>query len=189
MYIDTCCFIDLAKYMVDEVVRSEREQEVAYVKMILEAMRAGEIEGYTSTLTIVECLHVNGEITEEGKSVFKSLLTSGQYVTLISPTPFIAEAARDLRWVDGIVIPGNGADYLHVASALEVRCRELLTFDGEKKRRGILDVAGAIALKGLAVRKPSETTSLTDARRQMSLIPPPTSLDEARAKRSTKRDK
>jgi predicted nucleic acid-binding protein len=133
VYIDSCGFIDMVKTNIGKSLDTEREYDVWFLKRLLEAARDKEIEIYTSTLTIAECTHGgDGEISDRIKSTFSLLLTSGQYVRLVQPTPFIATDARDLRWK--YVISLKGADSIHVASAIDRKCEELLTSDGRLQR-------------------------------------------------------
>jgi hypothetical protein len=73
---------------------------------------------------------VQGKVlTDDIKKLFRDILTSGQYVVLVQDTVLIAERARNLYWVHGLSF--SGGDALHLASALEMRCDEYLTFDGK----------------------------------------------------------
>lgn len=124
-YLDSCCFIDMVKTSVGQVLSTEREEDVWYLKRLLEAHRDGEVALFTSTMTIAECSHVGEERpSEKVKSEFTRLLTSGQYVRLVQATPFVAQDARDLRWSHGIAL--RGMDTVHVASALQMKCEEFL---------------------------------------------------------------
>jgi predicted nucleic acid-binding protein len=164
----TCCFIDLVKQKTGRPLESQRETEIWYIDQLLKAHFDGEIEVYTSTLTVAECTHVGADnITAEIRELFVRLLTSGQYVTLIEPDIFVAEDARDLRWKHDIRL--SGADALHIASALSVECKEFLTTDGEKKRRSPLHEADKIVALGMAVIIPSRTGYLSEERRQVSM--------------------
>ena len=164
IYIDSCGFIDMVKTKVGKSLTSEREADVWFLKRLLEAARDKEIETYTSTLTIAECTHAgDGDMGESVKSAFSLLLTSGQYVRLVQPTPFIATDARDLRWKHGIAL--RGADSIHVASALDRKCEELLTSNGRLQR---LSAHGpALARLGLEIRSGRDTQCLSDKYRQL----------------------
>lgn len=173
VYIDACPVIDMVKMELGKPLthggpaEAERRREVAFLKSILEASKDRELECWTSTLTVAECLHVEGQISDKAKDSLRRILTSGQYVFLHSPSHHCAIRARDLHWEDGINLRGGtgrgGADYIHVASALELGCVEFLTTDG----RGMLREAQKLKLLRLDVRKPSETRFLSDARRQL----------------------
>ena len=79
---------------------------------------------------------------------------SGQYLQLVQMTPFMATDARDLRWTHGIKL--GGADAVHVASALAMKCEEFLSCDakltrieaqGDKiQRLGLISRRGAATL-------------------------------------------
>lgn len=80
---------------------------------------------------------------------------SGQYVKLVQLTPFIATDARDLRWNHGLSL--RGADAIHVASALDRKCEEFITTDGQAKK---MAAKATLAQMGLRVIRASETQCL-----------------------------
>jgi hypothetical protein len=166
IYMDACCFIDMVKTKVGKVVAQERESDVWHLKRLLEANRDKEIEIYSSTISIAECSHAgDNDISPTVKSEFDRLLMSGQYVRLVQLTPFIATDARDLRWVHGINL--KGADSIHVASALAVKCEEFLSANGRLQR---LSGAGNILVRlGLHVRNGRQTQCLPERYRQLTL--------------------
>ncbi|MGH7556951.1 MAG: type II toxin-antitoxin system VapC family toxin [Gemmatimonadota bacterium] len=163
IYMDSTCFIDMAKHAVGSL-GTGREDDIWHLKKLLEAHRAGEIEVFTSVLTIAECQHTNGH-DQNVRDLFRRLLSSGQYVILVQPTVFIAEAARDLRWIHDITL--KGPDSLHVASALHVGCGEFLTRDGGPKKEA--DRAKLLQL-GLVVSSPHQTKLLPDRYRQEDIV-------------------
>lgn len=165
VYADSCCFIDVVKQDVRQPPKEPgRDEDVARFKLVLEASRDGEISLFTSSVSLVECLHADNKLDEEVKRKFKSLLTSGQYVTLAGVDPFIAEDARDIKWVHGISM--KGLDYLHLATAVQLDCSELLTTD----RKHMLDKREAIYKKvSVRVRRPVDTTSLSSDRLQLKI--------------------
>ena len=166
IYIDSCGFIDMVKTNIGTSLKIEREHDVWFLKRLLEASRDKEIEAYTSTITIAECSHVgDGDISESVKAAFSSLLTSGQYVRLVQTTPFIGMDARDLRWKNGIAL--KGADAIHVASALDRKCEELLTSDSRLLR--LNKHKEALSKFGLEVKSARDTLCLPDKYRQLSL--------------------
>jgi predicted nucleic acid-binding protein len=165
-YIDACCFIDMVKTKVGKTLVEDREHDVWHLKRLLEAHRDKEIEIYTSTLTIAECSHAGDkDISPTVKSEFDRMLMSGQYVRLVQMTPFIAVDARNLRWVHGMAI--RGADSIHVASALAMKCDEFLSSDGRLARLGLLGTS--LARLGLQVRNGRETQCLPEKYRQLTL--------------------
>ncbi len=84
-------------------------------------------------------------------------------MTLIQPTPFIATDARDLRWKHGIVL--SGADYIHVASALAVKCLEFITTDNK-----ILQSASKLKQLGTRPCTAAKTALLPDRYRQEGMF-------------------
>lgn len=166
IYIDSCCFIDMVKTAIGSPAEGDREKDVWSMKRLLEAHRDGEVEVFSSTLTIAECMHVGeNPIAENVKSVFSRLLTSGQYVRLVQLTPFIAEDARDLRWNRGINL--RGADGVHLASALDRACEEFLTSDERFHR--VNKFSDELANLGLHVRHGRDTACLPPKYRQLDL--------------------
>ncbi len=152
VYVEAGPLIDLVKVRVGVPPQTGAEKGVWYLERILEAARADELELFTSTLSIAECTHVSDPAKlEKAKPFFVGLLASGKSgIRLIQTTLSVVERARDLRWFNAVSL--SGADSIHVASALHLRCDELLTGDGK-----ILDRASAIEPMGLRVCPPSET--------------------------------
>jgi hypothetical protein len=166
VYIDACCFIDMVKISVGHTLTQDRESDVWFLKRLLEANRDGEVEIFTSTLSIAECTHIGeAKISAAVKSQFSRLLMSGQYVRLVQMTPFIAERARDLRWDSGINL--KGADSIHAASALEMKCEEFLSSNGRFAR--INNHSKTFAKLGMIVRRGRETACLPNKYRQLNL--------------------
>lgn len=145
IYIETTCFVEMAKHAIGSG-NPLRDSDIWHLKMLLKAAKDDKIVAFTSTLTVAECQHAEepsstGIPSDEVKTLFKNLLTSGQYVTLIQDTILVAERARNLRWVHGICF--SGPDAIHAASALELSCDEFLSFDTAfHKRKADLDSIG-----------------------------------------------
>ena len=163
IYIDACYYIDAAKGL--EAVKIEqpgREADVRHVETALVAAQSGDIEIIASTLLIAECLHVGNsdQIPQAAKDKFRSILTSGQGVTLVAPDVFIAELARDLLWVHGINC-GGGTDAVHVATALEGRCEEFWTTNTGKGPANHKVVTALLGLN-LHVIAATQTKALPD---------------------------
>jgi hypothetical protein len=65
IYVDSCAFVDLAKFEAKliggpESRKAERERDVWHVKRLLEASKSGAVRILTSVVTIVECIHIGG---------------------------------------------------------------------------------------------------------------------------------
>ena len=119
------------------------------IERLLRQALHGDIEVWASTLVVAECLSVgrDANVPQEVRDEFERLLTAGKPVKLYDVDLFVAERARDLRWVHGVNC-GGGADGIHVATALELECDEFLTTN---RRRGPLNAATELALLGLRV--------------------------------------
>jgi hypothetical protein len=165
-YLDACCFIDMVKTKVGKTLTTDKEHDVWFLKRLLEANRDREVALYTSTLTIAECSHGgSGDISPTVKSEFNRLLMSGQYVNLVQMTAFIAQDARDLRWNYGIAL--RGADSIHVASALAIKCEEFLSANGRLTR--LSQHNNRLTNLGLQARNGRDTQCLPDRYRQLGL--------------------
>jgi hypothetical protein len=157
IYLDACCFIDMVKELIARPLPADRRADVWYLKQITQACRDGELEVFTSVLSIAECTHADQDMSRPVKVRFETLLMSGQYVKLVQLTPFIATDARDLRWNHGVNL--RGADAIHVASALDRKCEEFITTDGQAKK-----MAAKMTLEqlGLRVIRASDTKCLPE---------------------------
>ncbi len=162
IYVDSTCFIDAAKQQIG-ILPTDRIQDIWFFWKLLEAHRESDLVLFASILSIAECTHADGNMDDKVKGLFTRLLLSGQHVRLVQPTPFIAEDARNLRWDYGVNL--SGADYLHVASALDRQCVELLTTDGKMLKAG-----SKLSERGLRVVSPSQTERLPEKYRQGNLL-------------------
>jgi predicted nucleic acid-binding protein len=155
LYVESHPLIDLVKVNVGLPPKTGAEKDAWYLERILEAARAGEVELFTSTLTIAECTHVSDPTKlEMAKPIFLGLLASGKSgIRLVQTTLSVVERARDLRWFSSLKL--SGADAIHVASALHLRCDELLTGEGK-----ILQSAPLLAPMSLCACAPSATILL-----------------------------
>ena len=151
IYLDACYYIDVAKGRLSETLDPGRDEHIPFVEGLLLAAADGKIEIWGSTLILAECLGTdkeNATVPEHVQQQFVSLLSSGSVVKLSAVDFFIAERARDLRWVDGIHC-GGGADAIHVATALELRCEEFITTN---RKRGPLNTVAVAKLAALNLR-------------------------------------
>lgn len=135
IYVESCPFIDLAKYEAKLTLESNRERNVWMLLKLLEAARNLDLELYTSMITVSECTHIEAGKPQPDQKVrefFDQLLMSGKSgVTLVQLTAKISDISRDLRWKDGLCL--RGMDSIHLSTAIEKGCEELLTTDGQLK--------------------------------------------------------
>lgn len=166
IYLDAAPLIDLAKVRVGmrPSLDDQRQNNVWYLNRFLEAAMDGQVELFTSILTVAECTNVGEpEKLEDAKRVYMGLLGSGKAgIRLVQPTLAIAEKARELYWSTPVHL--KGADGLHVASALRMGCREFFTCDGK-----ILRSAGTLDTMGLTVCQPSDSLLLPHDYQQTEL--------------------
>lgn len=157
IYMESCCFIDVVKYRLDRKrLISDlpvREEHIQYCMKMLEAAKFGDLRILTANLTISECKHLDGYVDDEVKRLFRSILSSGRIVRIVTDNIFIGETARDLLWEHDIHL--GGADGTHVASALYSNCEEFITWDGR-----IMKQAEKIAKLGLRVISANQTKLL-----------------------------
>lgn len=167
VYMDSCCFIDVAKQAVGNLP-TERDNDVWHIKKLLEAHRAADIIVYTSVLSIAECVATESgqaNVPEDVQARFRNLLVNGQYVTLAQPTPRTGQIACDIRWNDHLVL--SGADAMHIATALEIHADEMITSDG----RLMAGVAAHFAGNGrLRIISASDTACLPSRYRQGDML-------------------
>lgn len=166
VYLDSCVLIELVKHKVGAATKqTDRAYDVSYVDALLEAARANEIDVLTSGLSVVECISVNDKEKElVAREFFSGLLESGRSgIKLIQPTSPIQTKARDLRWLWNLSL--KGFDSVHTASALFMKCDELLTTDDK-----FFANAEKLSARGLPIRKPSDTKCLPEARKQQNLV-------------------
>lgn len=156
--MDSTCFIDMAKNAVGNLPK-RLDNDVWFCKKLLEAHRDGEVQIFTAILTIAECQHADGICDDKVQRLFKSMLTSGQFVFLVQDTVIIADRARNLRWTHNLAF--KGADSLHIASALEMGCSEFMTTDGP-----VLSRSKEVVKLGISIIHPHETSRLPDEYRQ-----------------------
>jgi hypothetical protein len=168
VYFDSCCFIELAKGKFGKTLL-DGGKHIWYLETLLRASKAGKIQVCTSLLTVAECVGAGGDISAEVRQLFMGLLTSGKGgVLLLQSDLWVIERARDLRWKDGLNF--KCPDSVHIASAMENECAELLTMDGMNgSAKSILKAAPALLKLGLRVCTPADTVSITDEMRQQSI--------------------
>jgi len=151
IYIDACPIIDLVKHRLQMQSADDRQRDAWFTDRLIQAAKLQKIELFTSTLTIAECTHVQDQKKDKAaQPFFLGVLASGKSgFALVQPSVTIAEQARNLRWIHGLAL--KGADAIHVASALAMKCDEFITTDG----KGLLKRAEALAKLNLSVCRPS----------------------------------
>ena len=157
VYFDSNILIELAKQRLN-LHDPLRANDLWFFQQMLKASQANEMRLFTSSLTIAECIHVDQVYDAATQAFFTGVLLSGSMVTLVQSSVFVAEYARDLRWKHNILL--KPMDSLHVSSALDAGCAEMLTWDtGISNPNRAAQIAG---LKGLnlSVILPHETSSL-----------------------------
>ncbi len=131
VYFDANILIELGKQKLNKHFTS-RENDLWYFTQMLRASQLGEMRLFTSSLSIAECVHLDGDYDVDTQAFFSGVLLSGSMVTLVQSSVFVAEYARDLRWKHEIFL--KPIDSLHVASALDAGCTEFLTWDTDMSK-------------------------------------------------------
>ncbi len=158
IYMDSACFIEAVQSSIGQG-QTGRERDLWFIKQLLVASKSGEVEVITSYLTLAECRGSlkDGPPSDEVKRLIRSILSSGKVVKLAQLTKATAERARDLVWNDNLNL--DGADAVHVATALVTGCKEFLTFD-RTSRKAPLKYANELRSFGLMAIEPSASTLL-----------------------------
>jgi len=161
--------IDIVKEKVGSLP-TDRNLDVWYLKQLLQAHRAREVVLLTSFLSTAECVAIEAGQTLVSPVVqehFRSLITSGQYLSLVANSPSMGAIAQDLRWKHSVVLGGPGV--LHVASAMDAKCVEFLTTDDRLQKPKVANAAQALGALGLKMIRARDTKHLPDAYRQGDL--------------------
>ncbi len=173
VYVDACCFIDMAKKAKGLLLTKQKEDDVWFITKLLEAAKDGKIRAYTSAFTMVECIGVrategkNSEmiVDDEIKRLFKSILASGRSgIIPVQPDYFVNQTARDLYWKSNITC--KPADRLHLATAISVACSEFITIDG---RIGTTHRTEIKKKFDMNICSPINTKCLPDGYRQLDI--------------------
>lgn len=152
IYSDANPIIELAK-LAKKTHNPSREPDLLVLQKLLKAANDEEISLFTSSISVAECVAAGDDYGEDVKEFLLGVLTSGRMFKLVQDTIFIAEQARDLRWTHHARL--SGMDAIHVASAIEAKCEEFLTWDA-----GIVNNAPFLASQGIRVISPSQTQFL-----------------------------
>jgi predicted nucleic acid-binding protein len=163
-YIDACCIIEALKKR-RGIALSHPIAEVDMIERIMRAARDGEIELFTSMMTVAEVVHLGDKPPPADlKPLVERLILSGRDgITSVATTPQIVELARDLAIDEGLW--DGVADRIHVASAITVGVSEILSLDGRLGRR-----LGQSTIRKCQIVSPSQTTILPDSYRANDLF-------------------
>lgn len=157
IYSDANPIIELAKFA-RGTHDQERTLDLDFMRKILAAANNTEIELYTSSISVAECVAAGDDWGPEVQRFFIGTLTSGRMFKLVQDSIFLAEKARDLRWKHDIRL--KGADAIHVASAIEAQAAEFLTWDADISKPKVADKMKVLASFGVSVITPKETKLL-----------------------------
>jgi len=169
IYIDSCCVINYCKGETRSNLTEDEKKDVWFIKRMFLAKFHNDVEIFTSALTIAECLYTDKmtfSATDEEKEIFNRVLLSGRIALSYPVDHLIALKSRDIRWNNKINIR-RGADGVHVATAVNLKCNELWTIDGKIAKD---DARKKIFSQyGLAIINPSKTLCLPDEYKKLLL--------------------
>lgn len=172
LYLDSCCFIDLVKEQVGKLPKDDaRLQDVWYLKQLIKAHVAKDVMLCTSFLAVPECVAIeagDSSVPQDIQDRFRRLLTSGQYVTLLGPTPKTGTISQDLRWKHGIIL--KGADAMHLSAAIENKCVEFFTTDERLQSPKLADAAPKLRGIGLSLIPARKTLQLPPDYKQEDML-------------------
>lgn len=152
IYSDANPIIELAK-LTKNTHDPAREPDLRMMERLLKAANNNEISLFTSSISVAECVAAGNDYGDDIKKFFIGVLTSGAMFKLVQDSIFVTEQARDLRWIHHVKL--SGMDAIHVASAMEAKCTEFLTWDD-----GIASNAQFLLSQGIRVITPSQTQFL-----------------------------
>jgi predicted nucleic acid-binding protein len=148
IYCDANPIIELAK-LSKKTHDPARERDLWFLGQMLKAADNGELELYTSSISIAECVAAGDDWSKDVQEFFIGVLSSGRMFRLVQDSIFVAEQARDLRWNHNLVL--RGADAIHVASAMEAECTELISWDADMNNPRSIEKAAVLQKLGINV--------------------------------------
>jgi predicted nucleic acid-binding protein len=157
IYSDANPIIELAKYG-RGTHDPARTQDLQYMQRILAAANNNVISLYTSSISIAECVAAGDDYGKDVQEFFVGTLSSGRMFKLVQDSIFVAEQARNLRWIHNITL--KGADAIHVASAIEAQCTEFLTWDADISKPKVANKVQLLKKLGISVITPMQTQLL-----------------------------
>lgn len=157
IYSDANIVIELGK-LARNMHRKDRAYDLWVFQQMLKASQAGDIDLFTSTISIAECVHVEGIYDAPVQEFFTGILTSGRMFKLVQDSIFVAERARDLLWKHNLKLKGK--DAIHVASALDAGCTEILSWDTDMSEPSQATKINMLSDLGIRVVTPSNSLLL-----------------------------
>ncbi len=156
IYSDANPIIELAKWS-KKAHDPAREADLKTMEQLLKAANNRLVDMFTSSISVAECVAVGDDWGPDVQEFFNGVLTSGRLLALVQDTIFVTEYARDLRWKHNVRL--SGMDAIHVASAIEAKCTEFLTWDLGINNKSKIKV-DFLAGQGIRCVTPSQTQCL-----------------------------
>lgn len=164
VYLDSCCFIEMIKG--ERGATLDHPDDADMTARLLRASRDGKIECWTSLLAVAEVLKIDktSPPDEALKDRIERLLLSGRDGVFVHGlAPPLVIRARDLYWQDGLL--ERAADRVHIATALDLKCDEILSVDDRLAKR-----FNRSSISGTNIRAVKDTRSLPFDYRQDALF-------------------
>ncbi len=153
-----------------------RDNDIWFFQQILRASEDQLLEVYTSSISLSECSHIKDTsdpsqhkvvYDQQVQDFFRNLLCSGTLIKLVQDSVFVAEAGRDLLWKHNLCL--RGMDAIHVASAIDAGCKELLTWDTDINDPKTAQKITVLRQLGISAIVPSQSQLLPPQYKQSSL--------------------
>lgn len=126
--LDSCVVIDLLE---------KREGRIEWLIPFVREAEDGKLKLVVSTMVIAETLRVDGLDTDEQRQLIRDFFEN-DFIYAFNVDRRVAERAQDLRRNHKL----DGADSVHLATAIVAQCPYLLTNDGagKTKRKGLINL-------------------------------------------------
>lgn len=134
IYCDSCVFLAVLK---------EEENRVHVINALFDQAKKGQIQIFTSALTIAEVLNLQGyksPITKEDREMVRELFRmlddkDNQLFEIFNVDPALAKRAQDIVWDHGI----KPKDAIHVTTALVYEANVFYSYDNTLCNKGLLE--------------------------------------------------
>ncbi len=131
---------------------NEEPGRVEVCKAILEAAKKGEIELYTSFITVCEWAKIKGEYASEAEDTIAEFLRN-PYIRLVAIDWSISRITRDLVRRYKL----NVRDAIHLATAIKLKVDALHTYDADH----LIALAGKIPEVNIVICEPAFNFQIT----------------------------
>lgn len=137
--------------------------EQAGIDNVIKMVDSNEITLITSVITRIEIL--KGKTTDDVSDRYLKTIKDNPNIEEVEVHRYIAQKAHEIRSFykkEGRNI--STPDVIHIATAITENANELHTFDGEGKKKGLLDYNGEEGVNNLTITLPKAIQSSFDGR-------------------------